>query len=45
MLVFQCMDQKQVKQLLAEYPIVDFLLQILNVAEVQDVILKYFYFN
>ena len=28
-------------QLLAEYPLVDFLLQILNVAEVQDVILKY----
>ena len=28
-------------QLLAEYPIVDFLLQILNVTEVQDVILKY----
>lgn len=26
--------------LLAEYPIVDFLLQVLNVAEVQDVILK-----
>jgi hypothetical protein len=29
------------EQLLAEYPIADFLLQILNVAEVQDVILKY----
>ncbi|CAF1170061.1 unnamed protein product [Rotaria sordida] len=28
------------EQLLAEYPLVDFLLQILNVAEVQDVILK-----
>jgi len=28
-------------QLLAEYPLVDFLLQTLNVAEVQDVILKY----
>ena len=28
------------EQLLAEYPIVDFLLQVLNVAEVQDVILK-----
>ena len=27
-------------QLLAQYPLVDFLLQILNVAEVQDVILK-----
>ncbi|CAF3467390.1 unnamed protein product [Rotaria sp. Silwood2] len=31
---------KASEQLLAEYPIVDFLLQILNVAEVQDVILK-----
>jgi hypothetical protein len=35
------------ENLLAEYPTADFLLQILNVAEVQDVILKYvfhFYF-
>jgi hypothetical protein len=28
------------EQLLAEYPLVDFLLQILNIAEVEDVILK-----
>jgi hypothetical protein len=28
-------------ELLAEYPLVGFLLQTLNVAEVQDVILKY----
>ena len=32
------------EKLLAEYPMVDFLLQILNVAEVQDVILKYVVF-
>ncbi|CAF3964907.1 unnamed protein product, partial [Rotaria sp. Silwood1] len=31
---------KASEQLLAEYPIVDFLLQILNVVEVQNVILK-----
>lgn len=31
------------EQLLAEYPLVDFLLQTLNVAEVEDVILKYVY--
>ena len=29
------------EQLLAEYPLADFLLQILNLAEVQDVILPY----
>jgi hypothetical protein len=28
------------EQLLAEYPLADFLLQILNLAEVEDVILK-----
>jgi hypothetical protein len=32
---------KPSEQLLAEYPMGDFLLQTLNVAEVQDVILKY----
>ena len=40
MLVFLCMVQKQREQLLAEYPLADFLLQMLNIAEVQDVILK-----
>ena len=42
---FSMHGSKASEQLLAEYPIVDFLLQILNVAEVQDVILKYFYSN
>ncbi|CAF3075734.1 unnamed protein product, partial [Rotaria sp. Silwood2] len=37
---FSMHGAKASEQLLAEYPIVDFLLQILNVAEVQDVILK-----
>jgi hypothetical protein len=32
---------KASEQLLAEHPLVDFLLEILNIAEVQDVILKY----
>ena len=31
---------KASEQLLAEYPLADFLLQMLNIAEVQDVILK-----
>ena len=29
------------EQLLAEYPLVDFLLQVLNVAEVKDALLRY----
>jgi hypothetical protein len=37
------------EQLLSEYPLLDFVLEILNIAEVQDVILKYcfilFYLN
>ncbi|CAF4893614.1 unnamed protein product, partial [Rotaria sp. Silwood1] len=37
---FSMHGAKASEQLLAEYPMVDFLLQILNVAEVQDVILK-----
>jgi hypothetical protein len=32
---------KPTEELLAEYPLVGFLLQTLNVAEVQDVILRY----
>jgi hypothetical protein len=32
---------KPSQQLLTEYPLADFLLQLLNLAEVEDVILKY----
>ena len=37
---FSMHGAKASEQLLAEYPLADFLLQILNLAEVQDVILK-----
>jgi hypothetical protein len=37
---FSMHGSKASEQLLAEYPLADFLLQILNIAEVQDVILK-----
>ncbi|UJR24151.1 hypothetical protein I4U23_027117 [Adineta vaga] len=42
---FSMRGSKADKLLLAEYPLVDFLLQLLNLAEVQDVILKLNYYE